>query len=379
MTPQQHTILRKAFFAALWTVVFFILTSSACLVYFSSTAYEFADLALIDGSLDENSQPVAGKADMRNTGARVAYAISTMHESDIFTGLFLFSIAVSIFAGYVGILPGTDDNSMHLFMERGNEKASMMALMPNCPNCGTALEQSWNFCYNCGQEHSSAQELTLNNFVRSTIPDILNIDGKFFKTIKLLLTKPGFLTLEYLQARRASYTLPTQLYFVIAAVFFIVSINLDFSTDVLIQQIPQIAKLVGQKAQENNLPVEIIKQQIDNTLENFIPVYTFFMVIFFAFCLKVLYPHWYYVEHLIFSLHFIAYFLILWMGLILVETRFHALANFAPFLPLPYLYFSLKNVHFSSSAWKVLPAAIFFIFMFFFYIFTSMSLGFLLL
>jgi hypothetical protein len=148
---------------------------------------------------------------------------------------------------------------------------------------------------------------------------------------------------------------------------------------VLIQQIPQIAKLVAQKAQENNIPVEIIKQQIDNTLENFIPFYTFFMVIFFAGALKVLYPHWYYVEHLVFSLHFIAYFLILWMGLILVATRFHSLENFAPFLPLPYLYFALKNVHFSSSRWKVLPAAIFFLFLFAFYYFTSISVGFLLL
>jgi hypothetical protein len=210
MTPKQHTILRKTFFAALWTVVFFLLTATSCLVYFSSTAYEFADLALIDGTLDENSQPVAGKADMRNTGARVAYAIATMHESDIFTGLFLFSMVVSAFAGYVGILPGTDDDSMYLFMERGSKKASLTALMPNCPNCGTALAQEWKFCYNCGQEHSSAQELTLNNFVRSTIPDILNIDGKFFTTLKFLFTKPGFLTLEYLQARKASYTLPTQ-------------------------------------------------------------------------------------------------------------------------------------------------------------------------
>ncbi len=379
MTPQQHNIVRKGFFSVLWTFVFFILTSTCCLVYFSSTAYEFADLAMMDGTLDESNQPVPDKAQFRSTGARVAYAYATMHESDIFAGLFIFSFAVSLFAGYVGILPGTDDESMQLFMERGTEDASLLALSPFCPNCGTALQKDWNFCSQCGQERSVAQELTLGNFVRSAIPDILNIDGKFFRTVRLLLTKPGFLTLEYLQAKKASYTLPTQLYFVIAAAFFFVSINLDFSTDVLYQQVPQLAELITQKAQENNMPIEIIKQRIDNTLENFIPLYTFFMVIMFALCLKVLYPHWYYVEHLVFSLHFIAYFLILWMGLILVAARFPSLDNFALVLPLPYLYFCLKNVHFSSAKWKFFPLALFFVFMLLFYVTISMSLGLFLL
>jgi hypothetical protein len=349
------------------------------LVYFSSTAYEFADLAMMDGTLDENNQPVPDKAQFRSTGARVAYAYATMHESDIFAGLFIFSLAVSVFAGYVGILPGTDDQSMQLFLERGEEDASLLALSPYCPNCQTKLEPEWNFCPTCSQERSVAQELTLSNFVRHAIPDILNIDGKFFRTVRILLTQPGFLTLEYLQAKKASYTLPTQLYFVIAAAFFFVSINLDFSTDVLYQQTPQLAELVAQKAQEDNLSVEVIKQRIDNTLENFIPLYTFFMVVMFALCLKVLYPHWYYVEHLVFSLHFIAYFLILWMGLILVATRFHALENFAPLLPIPYLYFCLKNVHFSSSKWKFIPATIFFFFLLLIYVGASMSLGLFLL
>ncbi|TAE28205.1 MAG: DUF3667 domain-containing protein [Candidatus Kapaibacterium sp.] len=379
MTPQHHNLVRKGFFSILWTFVFFLLTSTCCLVYFSSTAYEFADLAMMDGTLDESNQPMPDKEQFRNTGARMAYAYATMHESDIFAGLFIFSFAVSLFAGYVGILPGTDDESMQFFMERGAEDASMLALSPYCPNCGTSLQQDWNFCSQCGQERTVAQELTLGNFVRSTIPDILNIDGKFFHTVQLLLTKPGFLTLEYLQAKKASYTLPTQLYFVIAAAFFVVSINLDFSTDVLYQQAPQLAELITQKAQENNLPIEIIKQRVDNTLENFIPIYTFFMVIMFAACLKVLYPHWYYVEHLVFSLHFIAYFLILWMGLIIVAARFPALDNFAVFLPLPYLFFCLKNVHFSSAKWKFFPAMIFFFVLFLLYIAFSLYIGILVL
>lgn len=371
-TKKREVFLRKTFFAALWSVVFFLLTSTCCLVYFSSTAYEFADLAMIDGTLDENDQPLANRADMRNTGAKVAYAFASMHESSLFIGLFAFSVVVSIFAGYTGILPGTDQDSIALLMEREEEDESVEDLLPYCPNCGT--DTTMNFCPNCGQERFSAQKLTLGYFIKSAIPDILNIDIKFFRTLRFLLTKPGFLTLEYLEARRASYTLPTQLYFVIAALFFLVSINLDFSIDAIIKQIPQLSDTVIAKAQAANIPVELFKERFDNTLENYLPFYTFFMVIAFALCLKVLYPNWYYVEHLIFSLHFIAYFLILWMVLILVALRFPAMEQFGPVAPLPYLYFALKRVHFSSSTWKIVPAALFFLLLFGLYLATSIGL-----
>lgn len=378
-TTTRRTAIRKSLFACLWCLVFFLLTSVSCLVYFSATAYDFADFTMMETVLNEDGQPQPNQTDYRNPGAKVAYGIITMHESDIFLGLFLFSIVVSAFGAYVGILPGTDDESIAEMLHKAEENnVSIFALTPNCPNCGTFMEKEWQYCSKCGQSREAAAELTLANFSRHAIPEILNIDRKFFRSLKQLITKPGFLTQEYLQFRHESYTLPTQLYFVIAAMFFFVSTNLDINTEALLKQ-PQFAEAIQKKAQETKMPVELIQQKLDDAAQNYIPFYTFLIVLLFALFLKVLYPNWYYVEHLIFSLHFITYFLVLWMGLIVVALKFTWLGAFGPLLPLPYLYFALKNVHFGRVGWKIFPAALAFLLLFVIYEFLSLALGFYLI
>lgn len=373
----QRIIIRKTLFAVLWSIVFFVMTSTCCLIYFASTAYDFADIDVMGAGMDDNGQPTRSlRTEDRGTMAKAVYGFVTMNESDIFLGLFLFSIVVSAFGAYVGILPGTDDETLAEINARAEYKndVSMLTLSPYCPNCGE--EVTGNFCANCGQDRNAAKELTLANFTRQAIPEILNIDRKFFRTIRILLTKPGFLTLEYLQARRETYTLPTQMYFVVAALFFIVTTNLDVGTEALVK-IPVVAERIEKKAKDNKQPVEFVRQQIDDTLENYIPFYTFFIVVLFAAFLKLMYKNWYYVEHLIFSLHFITVFLLLWILLILVAYKLEVLKTAGLLLVLPYLYRALKNTHFNRVGWRFIPITLFFLFLIGFYIALTMSLIFL--
>jgi len=373
----QRIIIRKTLFATLWSIVFFIMTSTCCLIYFASTAYDFADIDVMGAGMDDNGQQtISSRIEDRGVMSKTVYGVVTMNDSDIFLGLFVFSIVVSAFGAYVGILPGTDEETLAEINARAEYKTdvSMLTLSPFCPNCGE--EVTGNFCANCGQDRNAAKELTLTNFARHAIPEILNIDGKFFRTIRILLTKPGFLTLEYLQARRESYTLPTQMYFVVAALFFIVTTNLDVGTDALLK-IPQVAERIEKKAKDSKKPVEFIQQQIDDTLENYIPFYTFFIVVLFASFLKLMYKNWYYVEHLIFSLHFITVFLLLWIVLILVASKIPWLETAGLLLVLPYLYRALKNTHFNRVGWRFIPITLFFLFLIGFYIALTMSLIFL--
>ena len=50
--------------------------------------------------------------------------------------------------------------------------------------------------------------------------DITHYDGKFVGSIRYLLTKPGFLTTEYMAGRRASYLQPDQDVCFTSAIFF---------------------------------------------------------------------------------------------------------------------------------------------------------------
>lgn len=88
-----------------------------------------------------------------------------------------------------------------------------------CLNCGAQTPQ--RFCSNCGQENIEPKE-TVWHFITHFINDIIHFDGKFFSTIKLLLFKPGFLTKEYVQGKRARYLDPVKMYLFTSFIFFLI-------------------------------------------------------------------------------------------------------------------------------------------------------------
>ena len=88
-----------------------------------------------------------------------------------------------------------------------------------CLNCGAQL--TGRYCHICGQENIEPKE-SLWHLVSHFFEDITHFDGKFFSTVKYLLFKPGFLSREYLQGRRASYLHPIRMYVFTSAFFFLI-------------------------------------------------------------------------------------------------------------------------------------------------------------
>jgi Protein of unknown function (DUF3667) len=108
-----------------------------------------------------------------------------------------------------------------------------------CLNCNAVLDG--RFCSICGQENIAPQEtvwLLLTHFLY----DIVHFDGKFFVTLKYLLTKPGFLTLEHLKGRRADYLHPIRLYIFVSATFFFIFFSFIVPHDKLEHSILETAK-----------------------------------------------------------------------------------------------------------------------------------------
>ena len=86
-----------------------------------------------------------------------------------------------------------------------------------CLNCNAAVYG--RYCHVCGQENTEPKESFLH-LVNHFIEDISHFDGKFFITIKDLIFKPGFLSIEYLRGRRVSYLHPVRMYIFTSAIFF---------------------------------------------------------------------------------------------------------------------------------------------------------------
>lgn len=88
----------------------------------------------------------------------------------------------------------------------------------DCLNCGTEVQG--RYCHICGQENIEPKETVWHLFLH-LIYDIIHFDSKFFNTVKYLLLKPGYLSIEYNKGRRASYLNPIKMYVFISAFFFI--------------------------------------------------------------------------------------------------------------------------------------------------------------
>jgi hypothetical protein len=86
-----------------------------------------------------------------------------------------------------------------------------------CLNCGTPV--SANFCPECGQE-TTLHVPSAGEFLHEFIGHYVALEGKLLTSLRLLLFKPGRLTLEYLQGRRVRYVLPLRLYLTFSIIFF---------------------------------------------------------------------------------------------------------------------------------------------------------------
>lgn len=88
--------------------------------------------------------------------------------------------------------------------------------MATCPNCeATLTEPAPRFCPECGQE-TRVRAPTVGEFAQQFGGAYLSTEGALWRTLRLLLTKPGELTVQYLRGRRKHYVLPLRLYLTIS-------------------------------------------------------------------------------------------------------------------------------------------------------------------
>ena len=99
-----------------------------------------------------------------------------------------------------------------------------------CLNCSATLHG--RFCHICGQENLEPKESVLDLFMHF-FNDITHFDGKFFSTVKYLISRPGFLSKEYMIGKRASYLNPIRMYVFTSAFFFLVFFSLKSGDQIL--------------------------------------------------------------------------------------------------------------------------------------------------
>ncbi|UIP06853.1 DUF3667 domain-containing protein [Erythrobacter sp. SDW2] len=102
-----------------------------------------------------------------------------------------------------------------------------------CLNCGTAL--TGHFCHECGQKAHIHR--SISGIMHDLVHGVLHLDGKLWETLPKLVFKPGRLTREYIEGKRARHVSPMAMFlfsvFMMFAVFQALGITTptDINTD----------------------------------------------------------------------------------------------------------------------------------------------------
>ena len=194
------------------------------------------------------------------------------------------------------------------------------------------------YCTACGEEVLDAKKLTVWYFVtHSLLAELVNLDGKIWRTLRYLLFRPGYLALEYAAGRRRGYVKPLRVLLVAIIVYAVctrggLTFTMDFGGPIKFlvapAAIPQERSLGATFFQIDRLGVlermftakmgpvdeapDEVRSRFNDALGDFATPVSFTTVLLFATVLYVLFHRRrpLLVEHMVFSMHCFSFVLL---------------------------------------------------------------------
>jgi len=110
-------------------------------------------------------------------------------------------------------------------MEENLEEGHEVAEQNVCLNCGRILEDDDKYCSSCGQIYDN-KRVSFKDLVIDILGYFFFYDYRLKNSLKLMLFKPGQLSLSFIQGKKVDFIHPIRLYFIVSLIFFaLVSIN----------------------------------------------------------------------------------------------------------------------------------------------------------
>ncbi|MDQ3920180.1 MAG: DUF3667 domain-containing protein [Acidobacteriota bacterium] len=241
-----------------------------------------------------------------------------------------------------------------------------------CPECGTAL--AGDYCHRCGEKRPEARDLSVRHFVHDAAKELTSLDSKLLRTVWALLLRPGLLTVEWVRGRRSHYLKPLNLCLGVFAlnlfafsVYKPVSIY-DVSGVAVQDKTGNLLKLVSRRAERKHVEPLALLDQMSEKWQRFMSLSPVVLVAAFALVLQLvfLFSRRYFVEHLVFSMHFVSFSMLatvlMWPIYFFVGVRPSGPANYAVaaakwLLDLAYMFFAVRTVYRLGTA-RTLAASV---------------------
>lgn len=138
---------------------------------------------------------------------------------------------------------------------------------PNCLNCGAELRGQ--YCGTCGQR-ARGRLISLWELLQDAFGDLFEIDSRLWRTLTPLLIRPGRLTRDYLEGKRARYMPPFRMYLVLSVIFFVVAFfNPQDDLSLLFEAAPEpTAEETAEEAAETAEKREEVEAELNEVLND---------------------------------------------------------------------------------------------------------------
>lgn len=95
-----------------------------------------------------------------------------------------------------------------------------------CAECAAPLYGP--YCHRCGQRRLGPEDRTLRHLVGEAMASLTNLDGRWVRSLGLLMFDSGTLSRAWIEGRRRSYLPPFSLFLLVNLVFFVAPPMTDF-------------------------------------------------------------------------------------------------------------------------------------------------------
>lgn len=211
---------------------------------------------------------------------------------------------------------------------QGDQRTNLGAVPWICPTCHNQVLSP--FCPACGERPLNEDDLKLCGLFKQFFHAFSSIDSRLVRSLRNLVSRPGLLTVAYVQGQRMPYTGPIQLFLVANVLFFAMQSLTD--TNIVSSQLDshlynQDWSILAQRLVSNHL------ETMHMTLESYAPIFNnavvtnaksliILMVAPFTLLLPIMFlrarrP---FVAHIVFSLHLYTFLLLLFCACVTIAA-----------------------------------------------------------
>lgn len=237
--------------------------------------------------------------------------------------------------------------------------------MENCLNCGAPLEGE--YCHKCGQKRITRGDRSVAKFLQNFVEEFFTFDAKFFRSFKLLLAYPGELTNEYIKGKVNRYISPLKMYLFMSLVTFFISSLISPEKVESFEDLGVISNIGNYIIASKNISKDMLAERFNNEMSSKLPLYMFGMILMFSLPLKLIYlsKKRYYVEHLVFALHYFSFIMLCFTVSGIMEMLWPEVNVLFYFvIPFFYLFISIHNVYKQSVILTFFESVILFLYYF---------------